>query len=163
MRRPRRRPARRGSETFDWRDDRGQVAGLEALPFGVLIFVVGSLLVANAWAVIDAKLAVVAAAREGVRTYVEAPDQAAARLGARRAAQEAIDGHGRSPERLELEVDDAAGFNRCARVEVTARYPVPALTLPWIGGFGEGFTVQATQAELVDPFRSGLEGAAACG
>ncbi len=147
----------------EWRSDRGQVAGLEALPFGVLIFVVGSLLVANAWAVIDAKLAVVAAAREGARTYVEAPDARAALEGARVAAEEAVDGHGRAGDRLELEVDDGAGFVRCARVEVTARYPVPALTLPWLGGFGEGFTVRASHAELVDPFRNGLEGAADCG
>ena len=36
--------------------DAGQVGGFEALPFGVLIFVVGVLLITNAWAVIDAKL-----------------------------------------------------------------------------------------------------------
>ncbi len=153
----------RAPPRFDRRDDRGQVAGLEALPFGVLIFVVGTLLVANAWAVVDAKLAVVAAAREGARTYVEAPDLETARLGAHQAAQEAVSGHGRSPERLDLEIDDRAGFARCTPIEVTARYPVPALTLPWIGGFGEGFTVRATHAELVDPFRNGLEGAARCG
>lgn len=154
---------RRWCSRVDWQSERGQVAGLEALPFGVLIFVVGSLLVANAWAVIDAKLAVVAAAREGARTYVEAPDQESAQSGALRAAQEAMEGHGRAPDRLVLEVDDSAGFARCARVEVTARYPVPALTLPWVGSFGEGFTVRATHAELVDPFRDGLEGAADCG
>ena len=33
----------------------GQVGGFEALPFGVLIFVVGVLLITNVWAVIDAK------------------------------------------------------------------------------------------------------------
>ncbi|MBA2283441.1 MAG: hypothetical protein H0W25_19710, partial [Acidimicrobiia bacterium] len=52
------------------RDERGQMGGIEALPFGLLIFVVGALLVANAWAVIDAKLAVTAAAREAARTWV---------------------------------------------------------------------------------------------
>ena len=54
--------------------DGGQVAGIEALPFGVLIFVVGALLVSNLWAVVDAKIVVDAAAREAVRAYVEAPD-----------------------------------------------------------------------------------------
>ena len=44
------------------RDESGQ-AGIEVLPFGILTFVVGALLVANAWAVIDAKIAVSAAAR----------------------------------------------------------------------------------------------------
>jgi Mg2+/Co2+ transporter CorC len=42
--------------------DEGVVGGLEALPFGLLIFVVGALLIANVWAVVDAKLAVSAAA-----------------------------------------------------------------------------------------------------
>ena len=32
--------------------DAGMVGGVEALPFGLLVFVVGSLLVANAWAVV---------------------------------------------------------------------------------------------------------------
>ena len=37
-------PERRGG-------DAGQVGGIEALPFGLLVFVVGATLVANAWAV----------------------------------------------------------------------------------------------------------------
>jgi hypothetical protein len=37
--------------TRDRGDDRGQVGGIEVLPFGLLVFVVGTLLVANAWAV----------------------------------------------------------------------------------------------------------------
>ena len=46
------------------RGDAGMVGGIEVLPFGVLIFVVGSLLVANAWAVVDTKFMVTSAARE---------------------------------------------------------------------------------------------------
>ena len=40
-------------------DDRGQVGGIEALPFGLLVFVVGALLVANTWAVVDASVSLV--------------------------------------------------------------------------------------------------------
>ncbi|MGZ4694068.1 MAG: hypothetical protein ACXWA3_10620, partial [Acidimicrobiales bacterium] len=68
-----RRPAKRWLTrpgSFDRRDDRGQLAGIEVLPFGVLVFVVGALLITNAWAVVDAKIAVDAASREAVRTYV---------------------------------------------------------------------------------------------
>ena len=64
--------------------DRGQIAGIEAIPFGVLLFIVGALLVANAWAVIDVKMTVTSAAREAARTYVEAPDHATAVASARR-------------------------------------------------------------------------------
>jgi hypothetical protein len=156
-----RRLARR--PRFEPRDDRGQVGGIEAIPFGVLIFVVGALLVANAWAVIDAKMAVVAAAREGARTYVEAPDATAGRTLADTAAREAMTGYGRSADRLELTISPSNTFQRCQRIEVTTRYPVPAVSLPWIGGFGEGFTVRATHSEIIDPFRDGPEGVADCG
>ena len=77
---------------FDWRDDHGQVAGIEVLPFGLLTFVVGMLLVANAWGVVDAKMATTSAAREAVRAYVEASDADAAVAAADEAA---AGGHGR--------------------------------------------------------------------
>ena len=35
--------------------ERGAIAGIEALPFGMLLFVAGTLFIANIWAVIDAK------------------------------------------------------------------------------------------------------------
>jgi hypothetical protein len=77
------------------------------------------------------------------------------------AAAEAVDAHGRAPERLVLQ-RTGDGFARCARVTFEARYPVPAIALPWIGGFGEAFTAAARHSEVVDPFRSGLEGTATC-
>jgi hypothetical protein len=64
-------------------------------------------------------------------------------------------GAGRNPGRLQLTPVDA-DFSRCAEVRFEARYPVPALTIPLIGGFGRGFTVVASHAEVVDPYRSGL-------
>jgi hypothetical protein len=48
-------------------------------------------------------------------------------------------------------------------VSFTVSYPVPAMTLPFIGGFGTGFTVNATHSELVDPFRNDVPGEALCG
>ena len=137
------------------RGEEGQMAGIEALPFGLLIFVIGVLLVANVWAVIDAKIAVSAAAREATRAYVEAPPGSDPMALARSAAAEAMLATGRNPERLVLEPLDA-GFSRCHAVRFQASYPVPALTLPWIGGFGEGFTARASHREDVDPYRSGV-------
>ena len=102
-------------------------AGIEVLPFGLLTFVVGALLVANAWAVIDAKLAVSAAAREATRAFVEAP-----------ADTDPLD----------------ALFARCETVRFEASYRIPAIRVPWIGGFGDGiFTASARHSEVVDPFR----------
>lgn len=131
------------------------MAGIEAVPFGILVFVVGVLLVSNAWAVIDAKMSVAAVAREATRAYVEAPVGADPLALARAAAEEAIRGMGRDPAQLQL-VPESAGLTRCQRVTFAASYRVAAVTLPWIGGYGEGFTATARHSEIVDPYRTGV-------
>lgn len=142
--------------------EQGAVGGLEALPFSVLIFVCGSLLLLNAWGVIDAKFAVTSAAREATRTYAEAPDPATGDADARRTAREAIASYGRDPEKLDLSAPRGT-FARCSRVSYTATYPVPAIRIPFFGGFGHGFDVTATHTERIDDLRSGLPGEARCG
>jgi hypothetical protein len=147
-----------------WCEDHGQVAGIEVLPFGVLTFVIGTLLVANAWGVVDAKMATTSAAREAVRAYVEAPDAPTAMTSADEAARQAMTGHGRNPAATTVDVAHEGGrpFARCTRVTVTVHHPVPALRLPFIGGYGHAFDVVASQSEVVDPYRSGLPGEASC-
>ena len=149
---------------IDWSDDSGQMGGVEVIPFALLVFVVGTLLVAQAWAVIDVKLAVDAAAREGARSFVEAPDEATAIADADAAARDAITGHGRDGDRLVVDPPDYRGgsFARCTPVVVAVHYPVPALTLPFLGGHGDGFVVSATHAEIIDPYRSGLGADGGC-
>jgi hypothetical protein len=143
------------------RGDRGQVGGVEALPFGVLVFVVGVLLVVNLWAIVDAKLAVTSAAREAARAYVEAADGTEAEGDAIAAAQAAIAGRGRSVDRIDVSIT-AGGFSRCALVTFEVAYVVPTLALPIVGGFGDGVRVRARHGEIVDPYRNGPEGEAAC-
>lgn len=140
---------------------RGVVGGIEVLPFGLLIFVGGALLIANAWAVVDAKLTVEASAREAGRAYGEAPDGDRAARAADAAARDVIANAGRNPERLILE--RRGRFERCQVVEHTATYRVPALTIPFVGGFGQGTTVVGRHREVVDPFRAGLGGSDSCG
>ncbi|MHB8506508.1 MAG: hypothetical protein ACYDEN_12450 [Acidimicrobiales bacterium] len=139
----------------------GFVGGFEGLLFGALVFVVGGLLVAYAWAVVDTKLAVAGAARLAAREYVQASDALSASADAVQAAEQSLQGWGRDPSRAVVVVGGV--FARCARVTVTVRYPAPLLELPWIGRLGSGGTVSAEQSELVDPFRSGLPGTATCG
>jgi hypothetical protein len=143
-------------------DERGVVGGLEILPFGVLIFVTAILLIVNVWAVVDAKMTVEAAAREAGRAYVEAPDGRTAAAQARAAAEASVAGSGRDPTRLGLR-DNHPAFERCAVVEHDASYSVPAITLPFLGGFGHGFTVHGHHREAIDAFRGGLDGGADCG
>ena len=49
-------------------------------------------------------------------------------------------------------------FSRCEKVTFIASYTMPAVTLPWIGGFGSGIAVRARHTEIVDPFRNGVPG-----
>jgi hypothetical protein len=137
---------------------RGAVGGIEVLWFGTLVFVSVMLLVVNAWAVLDAELAVSSAAREAARAYVEAEDEATARSLAATRAEDALRAYGRfDPERVAIDEPLTSGpFGRCARVSFTAHYRVPALTVPFLGGFGRSITASATHSEIVDPFRDGL-------
>ncbi len=143
------------------RNQEGQVGGAEAVIFGLLVFVFGTLVVANAWAVIDAKLAANSAAREAARSYVEARSASDAGVAAQRAAEEAVKGHGRQVERMDLDRVQG-GFARCARVTLEVRYRVPMVAVPLLGESGSGFTVASRHSEVVDPYRSGLQGEAAC-
>jgi hypothetical protein len=144
------------------RDQSGQ-AGMEVIPFGLLTFVVGVLLVANAWAVIDAKMAVSAAAREATRAFVEAPVDGDPLCLADAAARAAIAGAGRDPGQLVLTPLEAV-FARCETVRFEASYQIPAVKVPWVGGYGNGFTATARHAEVVDPYRTGVpRSAGGCG
>ena len=141
--------------------EEGFAGGAEALLFGALLFVVGTLLVGNAWAVVDARLAADAASREAARTYAEAADATTAGSAASAAAAAALAGYGRDPARATTSVTGAA-FGRCARITVTVAYRVPLVALPGISA-GRAEIVHAAHSEVVDPFRSGLQGIATCG
>jgi len=140
----------------------GFVGGVEVLPFGLLIFVFGTLLIANAWAVVDARLAVDAASREATRAYVEAGDADRGEPAARTAAIAAVQGMDRDPSHLTL-AGNHPRHVRCAVVEFTASYTVPALTIPVIGGLGHGITVRAHHHEIVDPLAAGSGTDSDCG
>ena len=144
------------------RDEGGQVGGVEGLAFGVLVFVFGTLLVANAWGVIDAKMAATAAAREAARTYVEAASGATAGPAAEAAALDAIDAHGRTRHRATVRRVDGGPFERCGEVTIEVTYRVPMVAVPLLGEAGDGLTGTSRHAEVVDPYRDRLPGRAAC-
>lgn len=139
--------------------EEGAVAGLEALAFGVLVFVVGTLVVVNAWAVIDARFATSAAAREAVRAVVQAPEVGLtdAQLGqrARTAAAQALAAHGYTAE--PVLTGPPLTQARCATVEITSELEVVPAVLPWVTQ-PLAYRVASTHAEVIDPFRAGLDG-----
>lgn len=141
--------------------EEGFAGGLEGLIFGLLIFVVGTVMIANAWGVVDTKLAADAAAREAARTYVEAPDAVVAAQRAVAAADDALAGYGRTPAHARVQLVSGT-FARCQRITIQVDYRAPLVELPMIGLLGAGESVSARHSEIVDPYRSGLAGQAAC-
>lgn len=141
-----------------WRDESGFVGGFEALPFGFLVFVAGSLLLVNAWAVFDSHLAAGAAAREAVRAFVESrSSEAEALVSAEAAAVEALEGHGKDRGRMSL-TWTGARLERCQPVTASVEYEVPLVAIPWIGAFGGGvLRTSAEHTEVVDPYATGLD------
>jgi hypothetical protein len=139
----------------------GFVGGFEALLFGLLIFVAGTLLATHAWAVIDTKAATEAAARQAVRSYVEAASPGVAASQAEQAAAAALAGYGRRATRARVRLVSGR-FGRCQRITIAISYPAPVLVLPWVGRVGAAEWVRADHSELVDPFRSGLPGTSTC-
>lgn len=143
--------------------DSGQVGGVEVLSFGFLIFVSVTLIIVNAWGVVDAKLAVTSAAREAVRAYVETNGENAANVAAIQQALETLDSYGRGGHRATVNSPVVDGlYRRCGRVTVTVSYDLPTVAVPFIGGFGSLQPVTSTFTEVIDPFRSGLDGIAQC-
>ena len=135
------------------RGDRGFVGGSEVLPFGLLIFVAGILIIVNAWTVVDTKMTLDSAAQVMSRTISEADHLDTATIDALARRTVADLGLDPGPVTVEIEPADTA-LVRCQRVTVTLGYPVPALTLPILGRIGETIDVHATASELVDPYRS---------
>jgi hypothetical protein len=141
-------------------DERGQLGGLEGLAFGVLVFVIGTLVIANAWAVVDAKLAASSAAREAARAYVESSaDDADAAASA--AATDAIRGYGRDPERMTVGHDEGV-FARCRRITFAVEYRLSLGSVPLLNRAAMTFVAAARHSELVDPYRTGVPGEASC-
>jgi hypothetical protein len=144
------------------RGEEGFVGGFEGLLFGLLLFIAGTLLVANAWGVVDTKAALALAARQAARTYAEAPTAAVAASSAQQAAAQALAAYGRDPARAVVRLESGR-FGRCERITISVTYPAPLLVLPWLGRVGRAESVRAVHSELVDPYRTGLPGTAQCG
>ncbi len=136
------------------------VAGAEALALGALVLIVGMILVVNAWAVIDTRLALESAAREYLRAYTEAdsPDEALQR-GAT-SLMSVLEDRPALAERVRLTDPRGEQFGPCAAAAVSIAAIVPAIRMPLLDrGWGE-HTVTVSAVELVDAHQEMLTGAA---
>lgn len=133
----------------------GAVAGLEALAFGTLVFVLGTLLVANVWAAVDGRSAADGAARAAARAVVTAGPGTDLTATARQAAVAGLAAHGIDDDRP-VQVGVVGDLVRCGVIEVTVAHRVPLVVLPSLGQDRPAVTVTARHAAVVDPFASGL-------
>ena len=142
------------------RRERGAV---EVLAPAVLVGLAGTLLLVQAWAVLDARLAVQGAAHAAGRAYVAEARPASAATRAHEAASLAYAGAGQDPRALRLEIVAPPGaVQRCAVVRFIAVASVPSLRLPFLGRFGPPVTVRGRDAQLVEPFRARRPGSVRC-
>ncbi|GAC1477063.1 MAG: hypothetical protein NVS1B12_11640 [Acidimicrobiales bacterium] len=148
------------------RTERGQAGGVEAVAFGLLILVGGILLISNAWAVVDAKLAAGTSAREAARTFAKAPttDPVLAAAKAEQAARDTLTQLGWRLRDVSI-TSAGPGFQRCAPVTYAVSIPVRSFRLPFLPLGPRRFEVTARHTERVDPYRSGVPGTgpAPCG
>lgn len=143
------------------RAERGVVGGVEVLPFALLLVVGVTLLVLDAWAVVDAKLAATTAAREGARAEVEADAPATGpATGHRVALSVYLAMRGRAPH--VAVTSSGPGTGRCGVVTYQVRDRVPTVRLPFVAAFGPAVTVVGRHREPVDRFADGRTGAATC-
>lgn len=154
---------RAGPEVSKISPERG-AAGIEMLPLGFLVFAVGSLMIVNAWTVVDSWMAVSTASREGARIFVESPpDQAWPAAEAR--ILDVMDDYGRGTRTIAPApptIEGDGSYARCAVVTVSVEYDLAFITLPFLGGFGSIDTITARHSERIDPYRSGdFEGSCA--
>jgi Flp pilus assembly protein TadG len=141
------------------RDETGQVGGIEAVAFGMLVLVIGVLIIGNAWGVIDAKTAASDAAREAARAFATsaAGNDAQADALARQAAFDTL--HELGWSRPDITVQRTSGsFTRCSLVTYEVSIPVPVFRLPWTRSGPSAFRAAASHSEQVDPYRSGVPG-----
>lgn len=131
------------------RPEAGQAAGAETIPFGVLVFVAGTLVVVNAWAVVDTRTALDTAARDYLRAYTSAPTSAEGRAAGRVAAVESL--AARTSSASTRITDPPEPFGPCRPATVRLEVEVPAMRVPFLGTLGT-HTVSTTQTELVQPY-----------
>ncbi|GAC1308723.1 MAG: hypothetical protein NVSMB16_05010 [Acidimicrobiales bacterium] len=147
------------------RGEAGQAGGVEAVLFGLLVLVGATLLLANAWGVVDAKLAARTGAREAARTFVKSAgaDAPTATTAAELAGRDTVAQLGWRRQGITI-TNVGTGFRRCAVASFVVTIPVPVFRLPFLQGGPPVFHVSARHTERVDPYRSGVPGEATpCG
>jgi hypothetical protein len=138
------------------RGERGQAAGIETIPFGILVFVSVTLLMVNAWGIITNQGVADSIAREYLRAYTSADNQPDALRAGRQVARLVADDRGLPPSRVHI--TDATAWGPCAVAQVTVTVDEPEIRAPFLGGFGTS-ELTVTHRDRIDAYRVGVSGA----
>lgn len=141
------------------RGERGMAAGAEALALGCIVLVVASVLVVNAWAVLDTRTALESAAREYLRAYTEADSPGAAAGQGRRSARMVLDERPALAADVRISPPEPDTFGPCAPALVTLSAEVPAIRIPFIDHRWGRHTVTVRAVELIDAHQEMTSGA----
>lgn len=129
--------------------ERGTALVELALVLPVLLFMIFGILAAGR--VVQAKIAVQAAAREASRTLATAPSEAQGLADSVVTGRSVAEGYGLSPERLTVEAN-ANGFQRDGTASAVVTYSVSLAGLPLLDS--AGIVVSSTHTERIDLYRS---------
>lgn len=142
------------------RPERAMAAGAEALALGTLVLLAGTIMVTNAWAVIDTNMALEAAAREYLRAYTEADEPTAAAANGDTAARAVLQDRPGVLGRLRVVPPSPETFGPCAPAAVTVSARVPAIRIPAIDAQWGEHTVSISAVELIDAHQEMVSGPA---
>lgn len=134
------------------RTDRGAVAGLDGMFFGLLVFGIGVLAVVNLWRAVDARRVADATAREYLRAWTEAPSPERAVADADSAARSRVEAAGWPAGSVEIVGADPSIFGPCAPAEVQITVRLRPIHVPLVSSLGPE-TMTVTRSELIDPYR----------
>lgn len=135
------------------RSERAQMAGIESIPFGILVFVAGTLLIVNAWATVTTRTTATSIAREYLRAYTNAPSQPEAIEAGDRAARAVAAAH--DIDSTQLRIERPVIWEPCGVAVVAVTITVPEIRAPFLGGFGST-EVRVQHRDRLDPYRVGL-------
>jgi hypothetical protein len=131
------------------REERGQALVESALVLPLMLLLVFGVVMSGR--LVQAQLAVQAAAREAGRSLAAAPSRSDGLADAEARAREVLTGRGLDVERFDLALD-AGAFERGGTVAATARYRVPLGDLPLLGHVE--LTLSSGHEERVELHRS---------
>ena len=135
--------------------DAGQAAGIETIPFGILVFVSVTLLIVNAWGIVTNQGAADSIAREYLRAYTSADSRADALSAGGQVAQLVAADRGLQAGRVHITVPTTWG--PCVTAQVTVTVDEPEIRAPFLGGFGTS-ELTATHRDRIDAYRAGVTG-----